>query len=345
MPTLRTALLPIRLCMIAAVLFLAACNDASGPERLVVEAGNVDVRMDAAVAVTDSGVVVNGAIAIAYPGEQGGLVIDRFEDFVYGGFPDHDYPQSARYSHAWLLRFMHRRAAEQRGDSTIFRYADHGPVSTDGHEMDKGVLPPFVSPNLPVHFDSFVVYRARPLVRVDWMHGHTTHQAMPYFASLTAGSPLTFSTTGSAEAAALSASFAAKPFAALQRVYNGEAVDLDSERLLISTREPLVLEFDRPLDAAATWLLMGPFVRVGGQFGRAAFLRLTESTRRVVIPAAVLEELRARFDIEHVPVRLSVTEVLVTPDVIAGRRPDGSEPFSLPLLQHGWTTLHLYLRR
>jgi hypothetical protein len=108
--------------------------------------------------VSDTGVVVNGRPIVHYPSNGQALWVDRFDHYRFGGFAELDLPQSTRHSLTWWVMVTHGNAPEQRGDSTIFSFVDHGQASIAGVPMEKLTHLPHVGPGMPVRHENFIRY-------------------------------------------------------------------------------------------------------------------------------------------------------------------------------------------
>jgi hypothetical protein len=333
---------------------LSACSDilVQGPPA---DLGNVEATLGGGVEQTDTTVVVDGRTVVRHPSIDRSLWLDRFERFTHGGFPELGYEQAERYSLSWRLMLTHAHPREERGDSTILRYVDHGEAAVghggiDGVVMDKLTDLPHVSPGTPVRFESFVRYHSVSYSRVDWQDGgSTTFVDAPYHAALVAGASLTVSTTGSEEADPAAGSFVARPFAALTGLENGVPLDLMAGMPVIYAEEPLVFVFDRPLDPERAYIFLVPFASHPGS--HSAFVQPQWSSARVVLLPHILRQLVTASGAGPVAFRAFVVEIHVREDAFAGSlsghdppSPDPAE-FSLPFVQRAETTVHFYLRR
>jgi hypothetical protein len=175
----------------------AGCDDTlvAGP---LPEAGNVEAVIGAAVVQSDTGVVVNGAAVLRHPSLGQALGLERFETFSFGGFPEIGYPQSVDYTLVWRLNLTHE-VREQRGDSLVFRFHDHGDVDIAGIAMEKLTDLPAVAPNSPVRFENFIRYHLHSSIYLDWVHAVPTHDVSAFHDDLVAGRPLAVRSTGGEE--------------------------------------------------------------------------------------------------------------------------------------------------
>jgi hypothetical protein len=333
---------------------LGGCDDllVQGPPA---DLGNVEFTLGGGVEQTDTAVVVGGRTVVRHPSIDRSLWLDRFERFTHGGFPELGYEQAERYSLSWRLQLTHGHPPEERGDSTILWYVDHGQAavahgSLDGVVMDRLTDLPHVSPGTPMRFENFVRYHSVSYTHVDWQNGgSTTFVNAPYHAGLVAGASLTVSTTGSEEAEPAAGSFAVRPFAALTGLENGVTLDLAGSMPVIDTEEPLVFVFDRPLDPERSYIFIVPFA--GHPELLSAFVQPQWPSGRVVLLPHVLRQLMPAAGAGPVAFRAFVVEIHVQEDVfagsLAGHHPDDSDraEFSLPFVQRGETTVHFYLRR
>jgi hypothetical protein len=330
---------------------LTACDDllVQGPPG---DLGNVEVTLGGGVVATDTAVVVDGRTVVRHPSIDRALWLDRFERFVYGGFPELGYEQAERYSLGWRIMLTHGHPPETRGDTTVLRYVDHGDATVGqatggGVVMDKLTDLPHVAPGTPLQFESFIRYHSPSYVHADWQAGgSTTFVDAPYHAGLVAGQSLALETTGSREAEPASSSFAARPFAALTGLENGVALNLHGGMPVIDSEQPLVFVFDRPLDPERAYVLLAPFAGHAGAL--PAFVQPQSPASRVVLLPHVLRQLIADAGAAPVAFRAFVVEIHVQDGIFAGRLagdgPDAGE-FSLPFVQRAETTVHLYLRR
>jgi hypothetical protein len=322
------------------VLGLTACD--SEPVRPFLETGNVNFQIGAEAVQSDSGVIVNGHMVIAYPRNHEALWVDRFDHYRFGGFPEHDYAQSTRRSLSWWLSFRHGHPPED-GDSLIFSFVDHGEATVAGEPMERFDDLPHVGPNVPVRFENFIDYRARPFVWAEWWHGgEETWEHAPYFEDLIAGAELTIQTTGSDEVAPLSGTFSVTPFAELTGIASGNPLSLDGDMPVVRTDAPLTLEFTRPLDPAHSFIALFPF---RGIDGRHAFIQPRSAVDRVVIPAEALTELVEGAEGSRLAYMMIVLEVHSLEGAIEGVFRESGDAFSIPFVQRGETGVHLYLER
>jgi hypothetical protein len=332
---------------------LGGCDDllVQGPPA---DLGNVEFTLGGGVEHTDTAVVVDGRTVVRHPSIDRSLWLDRFERFTHGGFPELGYEQADRYSLSWRLQLTHGHPPEERGDSTILRYVDHGQAavghgSLDGVVMERLTDLPHVSPGTPIRFENFVRYHSVSYSHVEWQDGgSTTFVSAPYHAGLVAGASLTVSTTGSEEAEPAAGSFAVRPFAALTGLENGVALDLAGSVPVIDAEKALVFVFDRPLDPERSYIFLVPFA---SQAGLSAFVQPQWPSGRVVLLPHVLRQLVPAAAAGPVAFRAFVVEIHVQEDgfagSLAGHDPDDAGPtgFSLPFVQRGETTVHFYLRR
>jgi hypothetical protein len=329
---------------------LTACDDllVQGPPA---DLGNVEVTLGGGVVATDTAVVVDGRTVVRHPSIDRSFWLDRFERFVYGGFPELGYEQAERYSLTWRLMLTHGHPPETRSDSTVLRYVDHGDATVGnttagGVVMDKLTDLPHVAPGTPVQFESFVRYHSPSYVHADWQAGgSTTFVNASYYAGLMAGQSLALETTGSREAEPAAGSFAARPFAALTGLENGVALNLHGGMPVIDSEQLLVFAFDRPLDPERAYVLLVPFAGHPGAL--PAFVQPRSPARRVVLLPHVLRQLIADAGAGPVAFRAVIVEIHVQDDIFAGRLSGdgpGAGEFSLPFVQRAETTVHLYLR-
>lgn len=330
-------------CAALALLFAtAACDGATEPE---LETGNVTASIGAQVEQTDTGVVVNGEWRVRFPPNHTALWLDRFVHYDFGGFPELGYEQSARRSEAWVLMLTHEKARVERNDSLIFSFFDHGDLAVEDSTMMKRTELPGFSPGAPIRFENFVRYLTHSYLHVDWAGGgETTFHHTPYHDALAAGDPISVTSTGSEDAAAVTATFQASPTARMVGLTNGDVVGLDGEAPpVLSVQHALAISFDRPLDPDHAFLLFHPMPQqVAG--AQRAFVQPVASTDRVVIPASVLDQLLPAAAAEAVAYRLLVLEVRSTDDVWRGTL-EGAGTFSLPFAQASSTSVNFYLER
>jgi hypothetical protein len=337
---------PTVLATLVLVLTATACDEllVAGP---LPEVGNVAAEIGAAVVESDTGIVVNGRPVLSHPNNGQALWVDRFERYDFAGFPELDYPQSARYGLSWRIMLTHEER-EQRGDSTIFRFRDHGDVAVASVPMEQLTDPPHLPPGAPpVRFENFVRYLLLSYHRIDWNHGQTTEDQTPFQGDLAAGRELALESTGSHEVLPGRATFAIRPFTLLTGLENNEALQLARSTVpVIDVGEPLVLTFDRPFDAARSYVLLHPMHPHLQPGTRAAFIQTRSPSERVVIPPHLLRQL-VDGAAPKTAFRAIIVDILVAPDALPGAFTDalGSSSFSLPLVQRAETSVHLYLRR
>jgi hypothetical protein len=335
----------------AALVLLALAAAAAGCEDMLVagplpEAGNVEFMLGANVVQTDTAVLVNGHPLMRYPSGEEALVLSRLERYDLGGFPELGYSQDARHALSWMLQFTHAFPREQVGDSVIYRYHDHGTVTVGGVAMDRNTDPPFIGPGgPPIRLENWVRYILMASVRVDWMHGGAPLQVdAPFHPDLTAGRPIPIRTEGSATVGPVEASIAARPMTRLTGLENRGTMELHGAVPVAHASDPLILTFDRPLDPQRAFLLIHPMQPLQQSGARAAFVRPAVPSNRVVLPSHILQQLVEGAG-QQSAYRIIVVEFLVEDDAISGAYADGSGGFSLPFVQRGETTVHLYLRR
>lgn len=344
-PIWRRRVVPL-LAVLTLLALLAGCEDilVDGPLQ---EQGNVRAEIGVAVVESDSGTVVNGRQVMSYPPKSRALWLDRFERFDLGGFPELDYAQDARHSESWRVMLTHAHPPEQRGDSTIFRYHDHGQVSLAGVPMEKLTDLPDLGPSAPsIRFENFIRYLLSTAVDVEWMDGRTTHFVrLPFHDDLVAGRDVALESTGSDDALPVQATFTAVALARLTAVENAGVVDLRSGGVpVVYVDQPLVLEFDAALDPQHAYMILHP-MGSHAQPGARAFIQTRSPTSRVVIPPELLRALVAQAT-TPIAYRATIVEVRVQEDVLTGQlahdEPDQSG-FALPFVQRGETSVHLYL--
>jgi hypothetical protein len=328
--------------LVPMALVAVACHDGAGPAA---EAGNVEVIMDAAVVETDAAVVVNGERRLTMPSNHKALWLDRFLHYEFGGFPELEYPQNTRASEAWRLQLTHEKDQVTRNDSTIFSFVDHGDAAVEESAVEKLTSLPYVPPGVAVRFENWVRYLATSYSHVTWLDGTpTTFYHTQYHDRLVAGERITLTTTGSADVNAVTATVSASPIATLIELRNGEAVELDAATPpVLRVNSALILGFDRPLDRERAYLLFIPWPNQGGGAKRA-FIQPRAATDRTVIPASVLADMVATASTSRVAYRVVIEEFAWKPDAFTGTFSSG-ESFSLPFVQEGETTLHVYLER
>jgi hypothetical protein len=285
---------------------------------------------------------------LRHPNLGQALWLERSETFSFGGFPEIGYPQSVDYTLIWGVHLSHE-VREQRGDSLIFRFHDHGYVDIAGVTMDKLTDLPTVGPTTPIRLENFIRYHLRSSLYLDWLHAAPTHDVSAFHHDLVAGRPLDVRSTGSSGVEAVQASFAARPFTALKGIENDGAIELRGAVPVIDVEHPLVLTFDRPLDPANAFIIIHPMRTQQHQphGARAAFLQPRSPSQRVVIPPHILRQLVGDAAGQDVPFRAIIVDVQVEEDVFAGRFTGGEGDdgeFSLPFVQRGETVVHLYLR-
>lgn len=333
----------IRLAAACLLVTVPACSDGAGPDS---EAGNVDAMIGANVMETDTGLVVPGAWHLRVPSNHEALWLDWFFHHEFGGFPELDYEQNTRFSESWRIQLTHEKDRVTRNDSTILSFVDHGDAAVESVTMEKLTTVPHVTPGLAIRFENWVRYLTHSYLEVTWLPGHTEtfhHQA--YHQRLLAGEPIRVTTTGSQDAEAVTATFSAAPMARLLELQSGDAlVGLNADAApVLRTDRPLIFQFDRALDHERSYIVFIPWPNQGGGAERA-FIRLRSSVDRVVIPSSVLADLVESAAQERVAYLVVVEEYHWEDDVFSGRLATG-EPFTLPFVQEGETSLLVYLER
>lgn len=335
---------PLLVAALAAVSW--ACDDVLVAGALP-EVGNVDALIGAAIVESDTGVVVNGRTVLGHPDNSQALWLDRIERFEGGGFPELDYPQSTRYSHTWRIALMHAHPPLQDGDTTVFRFHDHGDVAVEGVAMEKLTERPGVGPGSRVRFDNFIRYHLPTQSYAEWMDGGTTvFAATPFHGDLAQGRELMVRTTGSDDALPVQATFAARPFARVSGIENNGDIPLHGPVPVVDTRAPVILAFDRPLDPERAFVALIPFPAQNG--ARTAFIQPRSASQRLVIPPHVLRQLVEGAPTTRTAFRAIVIEIMTSDDTFAGRFSAGHadvDTFSLPFVQRSETSMNLYLER
>jgi hypothetical protein len=291
-------------------------------------------------------VLVNGHPLIRYPSGEEALVLHRWERYDLGGFPELEYRQDSRYSLTWNLQLTHAFPPEQVGDSVILRYHDHGTVTVAGVAMDRNTTPPYVGPGgPPFRFENWVRYSLMASIRVEWMHGGSPLQTdAPFHPDLVAGRPIAVRTTGSSTVEPVEATFAARPATRLTGLDNRGAMDLHGSVPVAHVSDALAFTFDRPLDPQRAFIVIHPMHPQLQPGTRAAFVRPTAPSHRVVLPPHVLQQLVEGAG-QQTAYRIIIVEIQVEDDSMSGAYAAGSGRFSLPFVQRGETSVHLYLRR
>ncbi len=327
---------------LATVVLVSACDGArvAGPPA---EAGNVETMIGAAVVESETGVIVDGHPVVSYPSNGRALWLDRFERYDFGGFPEIGYAQHTRYALSWHVTLAHGHPPEQRGDSTVFRFFDHGDATVADVLMDRLTDPPHVPSGVPVRFENVVRYHLPTFTYAEWEHGGSTifHQTA-FHDDLVAGRDLSIRTTGSDDVLPVHATFAVRAFARLNGIENGEPLSLVGGKPSVDVDRAFVLNFDRPLDPSRAFILLHPMdpTQPGA---RPAFIRPVVPTRRVVIPPYALQQLAEIGADSSIPFRALIIEIMVTDDAFSGHLT--TEPFTLPFVQRSETSIHLYLGR
>jgi hypothetical protein len=335
---------PLLVAALAAVSW--SCDDVLVAGALP-EAGNVDALIGAAIVESDTGVVVNGLTVLGHPGNSRALWLDRTERFEGGGFPELDSPQSTRYSHSWRILLMHAHPPQQEGDTTVFRFYDHGDVAVEGVAMEKLTDAPVVGPGSRVRFDTFIRYHLPTQSYAEWMDGGSTvFAATPFHSDLAQGRELTIRTSGSDEALPVQAAFSARTFARLSGIENNGDIPLHGPVPVLDTRHPFVVAFDRPLDPERAFVALIPFPAQNG--ARTAFIQPRSASQRLVIPPHVLRQLVESAPTTRTAFRALVIEIMTSDHVFTGRFRAGhadQDTFSLPFVQRSETSMNLYLER
>lgn len=332
---IRRAALPLALAALA-------CGDGVEPDP---EAGNVDAVIGAAVVETDTGVVVVGAWHLPVPSNGKALWLDWFFHHEFGGFPELDYKQNTRWSESWRIQLTHEKDRITRNDSTIFSFVDHGDAAVEDSTMEKSTTRPHVSPGVPVRFEDWVRYLTHSYLQVTWLAGSAeTFHHTRYHDRLVAGEPITVTTSGSEQVEPV-ATFSVSPMARLIELRNGDALfELNAVTPpVLRTDRPLSLGFDRALDGDQSYVVFIPWPNQGGGAQRA-FIRPRAAADRLIIPPSVLAGMVANASRTRVAYLVVIEEFYWENDVFAGRFANG-DPFSLPFVQEGETSLLVYLER
>lgn len=328
--------------IVGLVAAIAACDAArvAGPPA---EVGNVEVVIGATVVQSDSGVAVDGEAVVSHPDNGNALWVDRLERFDFGGFPEFDHPQDTHYSLSWRVMLTHRHPPEQRGDTTVFRFHDHGDVTVADVPMHRLTDPPHVDPGAGIVFENFVRYHLPTFTYAEWRSGgSTTFDHATFHDDLVAGHDLAIRTTGSDDVLPVEATFALRPFARLTGLENGATIDLAGPTPVVDVDHPLVFTFDRPIDPARAFIVLHPMdpARPGL---RSALIRPHVTTKRVVIPPYALRQLADPTPAPApAPFRATTVDIATTEHAVTGHLTD-TQPFALPLVQRTQTSVHLYL--
>ena len=328
--------------LVPLTLALAACDGVLSPE---LQTGNVDPILGAAPVTTDTGVVVSDRWCLRVPSNGKALWLDRFLHFDFGGFPELQYPQNTRFSDAWRLQLTHEKTRVTRNDSTILSFVDHGDAAVADSTMEKLTTLPYVLPGSKVAFENWVRYLATSYTRVIWLAGNEQmFQYAPYHDRLVQGQPISITTTGSAAAGPVTATFSAYPTATLTRLENGDSLPLNaSTPPVLNADRAVVFTFDRSLDPDRSYLLLIPFPHQKGGAQRV-FLRLRSAGNRVVIPPSLLGDLIANAGDPRVAYEVVIHEYWWKDNVFVGAFAQGGD-FSLPFVQESETVLLVYLER
>lgn len=323
---------------LAVAVLLSGCDPVgTGP---VDPPGNVDYLLNAQVVTTDTAVVVDGRTIIRFPYNGRALYLERFPGFRYHGWPEHDYPQSVLRADAWWLILRHERPPEERGDSIIRSFVDHGEVTIAGVGADKRTDPPHFSAHLPWRYENYVSYFSRAFTMAEWDSGWVTADSAAYFGALRAGEPLTVQTTGSDDVGPITATFAARAFAELVGMENTGEIPIDGAMPEVDVNRPWTLRFNRPLDPAHAYMVLIPF-RGGGP---RPFVQPNAPSHEVVLPTELLRQMVQGAPDELVPMTLIINEWHLGEHQFEGELSDGT-PFSLPTYQWSQTAMYLNFRK
>lgn len=313
---------------------LAGCEPGSGPVDSFDDLnGNVVAQLGVASEVTDTAVIIDGRPEFTFGDYNRSLWLEHQWEYEYGGIGTFETDRLRKES--WFFRFSHRLGPP----SPVAPYVDHGEVSLADTLFWKS------------RSGSFIGYGGSPFSRVHYLNGGAiTFSHASYLDELLSGAPLPFVSTGSEEAAAFEATISVRPGLTLQGVASGEELPFRSERPTVSAADGLVLEFDRPLEPARTFILLRPNL---AHPPATAWLRLVEPSSRVVVSGEILQELLAAFEAAggaaQVPADyiLFVHEYHTEEGAIQGERTgeQGTEPFALDFVQQNGTRMFLRLDR
>lgn len=334
----------LTLLLAAGLVVTTGCGDTlvDGPTS---DSGNVETRVGVVVAESDTGVTVDGETRVRHPNGTRAVWVDRFERYDFGTTPTLAITPPTRYGLSWRVMLTHEQPREERGDSLILGFYDHGEARIGGMVMDRLDDPPAVGPGAPVRFDSFVRYTASTFVRVEWQTGEAeTFRHAPFHDDLVAGQPVILATSGSDQALPLEAAVTLRPFALLTGLANRGELSLGgNDAPIVDARHPLALDFSRPLDPERAYIVLHP-VNAGG--GTTAFVQPRAATYRVVIPALLLRTLAGAGAAAPVAYRVVIVEFHTEDDAIGGHLTDATpEPgsFTLPLVQRSETVVNVRL--
>lgn len=283
------------------------------PERLVPPT-NITAYIGADVQQNDTAVVVDGIPFITFGDVNRSFWLEYQMLHEYGGYSENDPPPLRIES--WFARFSHRIGPRAQNAP----YVDHGEVMLADTVFWRVEETPFVGYGTSIYH------------RVEYMDGgEIKFDEAAYFPAVLSGSPLVFSSAGSAQATPFSATLSARPRLVLTRLENGTEVDLRHERPALRAQDGLVLYFDRPLEPEE---LVIHVLSDRRHPGSSAFLRLNETSDRVIISGDLLSDLLAKQGGDSAGYSLVISEFRTERGAITGHLLPDQEPYALDFVQH-----------
>lgn len=306
----------VRLSAVAALVVVGSSCDRAvlGPDPHMPPT-NITAYIGAEVQQNDTAVVVDGVPFITFGDVNRSFWLEYQMLHEYGGYSENDPPPLREES--WFIRFSHRIGPPGK----FAPYVHHGEVVFADTVLWRVEEAPFVG------------YGTSVYSRVEYMDGgEITFTEASYLPAILSGSPLVFSSAGSAQAAPFSVSLSARPRLVLTRLANGAGeIDLQHERPVLRAQDGLVLYFDRPLEPEELVLQVRSDL---GHPAASAFLRLNETSDRVIISGDLLSELLANQGSDSAGYSLVISEFRTERGAITGKLLPAQEPFALDFVQH-----------
>ncbi|HEV2132283.1 MAG TPA: hypothetical protein VGR27_14305 [Longimicrobiaceae bacterium] len=309
--------------LLALLAVFSGCE--SGPVDPPPLVGNVTAYVGADTQVNDTAVVVDGRAVVTFGDVNRSLWLEHQVLHEYGGIGS--FETDVLRSESWFVRFSHR-LGPRRPDAP---YVDHGEVRLADTMLWKHGDPHFLG------------YGTSVYAHREYLDGREiTFAEASYLPAVHSGSPLSFSSTGSEQAGAFATVVSARPKFVLTHIESGRELDFRRQRPEIRASDGFVLRFDRPLDPARLAIRVGADQRIPGA---SAYLRLNDSSDRIVIPGSVLSELLAKHGGDSAEYVLILSEYHTDREAITGRLLPAQEPYALDFVQHNILRIFFSLKR
>ena len=345
-----------RFLVVVAVVLAAACD--SGPTEQEEQDGrtevpNVRMLAGAQLVTTDTAVLIDGARFIVFGDRPIGISSQHSCEFKYGAF--YEWLSDELMGEGWFIDISRRIVTDRRGDTVFTRYLDFGAVALEG------------TPAHHFQIDTAIVVDAGDHIRVDenyildriLVYSHQTNMDgsevtfvhEPFYEHMLAGGAVELTASGSEDIEPTAISLSFGPGVWVTGLWNGEDLSFEREQPVFRTDKPLVIELSRELDPDRTALSLfyapPPPYNTDPEIVRpaSAVFQLQETTDRVVIPAADLEEIASHLPEPEGVYLLGIHEYTVTQDALQILRIEAGITESLTALESNGCRLEVRMRK